>query len=81
MTDKITFRATVYKVQTMPDWGLRLTLDFAESDIMQAAMLMECKRMGVVLDIEALPVVQDASQPSAANGKKGRPERKSLRGE
>jgi hypothetical protein len=26
---------------------------------MQAAMLMECKRMGVVLQVEATPVVQD----------------------
>ena len=41
---KIEFQAVVYKVQTLVDGGLRLTLDLPESAIPQAAMLMECKR-------------------------------------
>lgn len=49
----ITFPATVYKVQTLIDGGLRITLDLPETAISQAAMLMECKREGIPLIIEA----------------------------
>lgn len=47
------FQATVYKVQTLIDGGLRITLDLPETAISQAAMLMECKREGIPLIIEA----------------------------
>lgn len=47
----ITFYATVTKVQTLADGGLRLTLDLGEDAIMPAAELMACKRAGVVLDV------------------------------
>ena len=47
---------------------------------MQAAMLMECQRMGVVLDVTAMPKVQNEAQADTADGKKSRPEIKSLRG-
>jgi hypothetical protein len=46
---KIEFTAIVYKVQTLVDSGLRLTLDLSETDIPQAAMMMECKREGIPL--------------------------------
>ena len=51
MADKpsIEFPATVYKVQTLVDGGLRLTLDLPETAIKQAAMLMECKREEIPL--------------------------------
>ena len=45
----IVFVATVYKVQTLVDNGLRVTFDLSEGDIMQAAQLMECKREGIPL--------------------------------
>jgi hypothetical protein len=61
----ITFPATVYKVQTLVDGGVRVTLDLPEDAIMQAAELMECKRAGVVLKIEATPVLQKETE----NGK------------
>jgi hypothetical protein len=70
----------VYKVATLVDGGLRISLDIPETAIMQAAMLMECKRMGVVLQVEATPVVQDETAPDTADGKKSRPTNKSLRG-
>jgi hypothetical protein len=79
MSEPIRFFAQVSKVQTMPDMGLRLTLDFSEKEIMQAAMLMECKRMGVILDIVATPQNQTVGDDSH-DSKKGRPEVKSLRG-
>jgi hypothetical protein len=46
---KIEFTAAVYKVQTLVDGGLRITLDLPETDIPQAAMLMECKRDAIPL--------------------------------
>jgi hypothetical protein len=43
--------ATVYKVQTLVDGGVRVTLDLPETAIMQMAQLAECQRFGVVLEI------------------------------
>jgi len=77
----IRFPASVYKVQTTIDWGIRLTLDLPETAIAQAAMLMECQRMGVILDVTATPKVQNTEQGETADGKKSRPPIKSLRGE
>jgi len=51
MSDPIKFWATVAKIQTLSDSGLRFTLDAPESAIMAAAELMACKRMGVVVDV------------------------------
>jgi len=45
----IEFSATVYKVQTLVDGGLRVTLDLPEQAIAQAALLMDCKRREVSL--------------------------------
>jgi hypothetical protein len=72
------FIASVYKVQTLVDNGIRVYLDLSENNTMQMAMLAECQRMGVVLQIEARPIVQ--SDVPGADGKKSRPDRKSLRG-
>ena len=47
----IEFWATVAKIQTLADGGIRATLDLPESAIMPAAELMACKRMGVVVDV------------------------------
>ena len=50
---RITFSAVVYKVSTLADGGLRITLDLPETAIPQAAMLMECKREEIPLMFEA----------------------------
>lgn len=50
------FWATVYKVQTLVDNGLRVTLDLPETAIMQMAKLAEYKRAGVVLNFIATPL-------------------------
>jgi hypothetical protein len=54
--------ATVARVQTLADGGLRFTLDASESCVMQAAELMTCKRFGVVLQVtcEAMETGGDA---------------------
>lgn len=80
LAEAIVFPAAVVKVQNMVDHGLRVTLDLSESYIMQAAMLMECQRMGVVLEITAMPVVQNEAKADTPDGKKARPEARSLRG-
>ena len=43
---KIVFDAAVYKVQTLADMGIRITLDLPETALPPAAMLMETKRSG-----------------------------------
>lgn len=45
----IEFVATVYKVQTLVDGGLRATIDLPETAIAEAAALMECQRTKVAL--------------------------------
>lgn len=57
MADKqaeISFPASVNKVQTLADGGIRVTLDLPESAIPQAAMLMECKREEIPLFFKAV---------------------------
>jgi hypothetical protein len=53
MTDnpEITFKAQVTQVRTLADGGLRLVLDMPEDSIPQTAMLMECKRQGIPLQV------------------------------
>lgn len=48
----IEFPATVEKVQTLVDGGIRITLDLPEDAIAQAAQLMACKREGIPLNVE-----------------------------
>lgn len=46
---EIRFPAAVYKLQTLVDGGIRVTLDLPETAIPQMAMLAECKRDGLPL--------------------------------
>ena len=68
----IRFTAAVYKLQTLVDGGIRLTLDLPETAIPQMAMLAECQRFGRALSIEAELTKVDYAP------KKG-PKRRSLR--
>ena len=56
----ISFPAQVYKVQTLADGGVRVTLDLPETTIPEMAMLAECQRFGVMLRVNAEP--QDNKQ-------------------
>ncbi|MHB8962005.1 MAG: hypothetical protein ACYC5K_02510 [Saccharofermentanales bacterium] len=49
MAEAIVFPAAVYKVQTLTDSGIRVTLDLPETAIPQMAMLAECQREGIPL--------------------------------
>lgn len=49
MAAEIKFVAAVYKVQTLTDNGIRVTLDLPETAIPQMAMLAECQRDGIPL--------------------------------
>lgn len=51
----ITFRAEVYKVQTLVDGGIRLTLDMGEWATEIMAVLAKCQQNGIVLQVEAKP--------------------------
>lgn len=53
--EPITFDAIVYKVQTLVDNGLRVTLDLPEQAIEEAAVLMALKREGVVIRVTVEP--------------------------
>jgi len=55
VAETIEFQGAVYKVSTLCDGGIRLTLDLPETAIAAAAMLMECQRQGVVLNVSAEP--------------------------
>jgi hypothetical protein len=52
--EKIIFSAAVYKLQTLVDGGIRLTLDLPETAIPEMAMLAEVKRQGIALVFEAM---------------------------
>jgi hypothetical protein len=49
--DTLTFDATVAKVQTLADQGLRVTLDLPETAIEAAAVLMALKRQQRALKV------------------------------
>jgi hypothetical protein len=49
--DALTFDATVAKVQTLVDNGIRITLDLPEQAIEAAAVLMALKRQGQALKV------------------------------
>ena len=49
----IEFQATVAKIQTLADGGIRITLDLPETAALIAAKLIECKRWGAVLKVIA----------------------------
>jgi len=53
--DALVFQAIVARVQTMADNGLRVTLDLPEGAVIQAAQLMELKRIGAALRVTVDP--------------------------
>ncbi len=52
----VTFHAEIYKVQTLVDGGLRLTLDLPETAIAQAAQMMDWKRNGAAIKIDCIAI-------------------------
>jgi hypothetical protein len=63
---EIKFIAEVYKVQTLVDGGVRVTLDLPETAIPQMAMLAECQRDGIPLVFVAtVEEEKDLNRPKA----------------
>jgi hypothetical protein len=76
MSDAIaSFPCIVYKVQTLADNGIRLTLDLPEDSVEAAARLMEARRLNIALradlvhDTEALI---NSEQQGQENGEEQR---------
>jgi hypothetical protein len=78
MSETIQFDATVQKVQTLVDYGLRVTLDLPETAIIAAAQLMALKREGAVLHVTVETDKQSVST-GKEDGIQERRERKSIR--
>jgi hypothetical protein len=79
LTEPIEFDAIVYKVQTLVDQGLRVTLDLPETALIAAAQLMATKREGLILHIRCLPEKQVVSVGNESGTISARSERKSIR--
>lgn len=60
--EAITFMAQVYKVQTLVDGGIRVTLDLPETDIKSMTELVKVKQAGAVLEVAAVPVLQESNR-------------------
>lgn len=71
--NQIQFPATVYKLQTLTDGGVRITLDLADDCIPQMAMLAEARRECIPLVFTAQVVGED---PQLREGTGDRPRRK-----
>jgi len=60
--DAVAFDATVYKVQTLVDGGLRVTFDLPETAIPQVSRLMEFKRTEQPLRVACAASEDDGSE-------------------
>ncbi len=63
-TDPIKQTASVNKIQTLADGGLRWTFDVPETAVLASAHLMEIKRNGVAVEMTLVPVVVEKSKES-----------------
>jgi hypothetical protein len=54
----IRFSATVFQIRTLVDGGMNVTLALSDKDIKQVSQLLECRKMGAVLEVAAVPVKQ-----------------------
>jgi len=62
MSEPLHFTASVAKVQTMVDGGLRLVLDLPETAIDIAAAMMQAKQAGAVLECAVVAVLDKAKE-------------------
>ena len=54
----IRFSASVFQIRTLVDGGMNVTLSLSDKDIKQVSQLLECKKIGAVLEVAAVPVKQ-----------------------
>lgn len=74
MSESIEFPATVARVKTLVDGGIRVELDLPETEIMTAAQLMECKRAGAALKVTVQALINTEKTEDASM--EARPKRK-----
>ena len=70
--DDIVFVAYVHKVQTLVDGGWRFTFNASENSAEIGALLAECQRFGVVLEIVANELKQDEKNEYQSNTRKSK---------
>ena len=58
---EIVFHAAVHQVKTLADNGLIISFELPETEVMQAAQLMECKRQGIYLNITCETALQSGN--------------------
>lgn len=61
MSEPIKFDATLAKVQSMADDGIRIYLDLKETDVLAMTALQTAKIHGAYFRIEATPIIQEIS--------------------
>ena len=66
--DVIRFQAQVFKLQTLIDGGLRLTLDLSLLEDKTILALLAAKQPGVILEIAAVAIDEDAPLKRFRNG-------------
>ena len=54
--EAIRFAATIYKVQTLVDGGIRITLDLPETAIQEATAIMQARQAGALLEVAAVAI-------------------------
>ena len=65
--DVIRFSATVFQIRTLVDGGMNVTLALSDKDIKQVSQLLECKKIGAVLEVAAVPVKQAKQEETKKN--------------
>jgi hypothetical protein len=73
----IRFTAVVYKVQTLVDGGVRLTLDLVDAKPDTILKLIQAKAPGIILELAALAMTIEKQQENNNNAIPERAERKS----
>lgn len=67
MTDAIRFQASVSKVTTLADGGIRLVLDLPETAIDIASKMMQVRQAGAVLEVAAVPLKVNRGRKTEIN--------------
>jgi hypothetical protein len=72
MTEEaIRFTAQVYKVQTLVDGGIRLTLDMPSSNVDTITKLIQANQPGILLEVAAVAIdVESVKQKDNNNNDK-----------
>jgi hypothetical protein len=72
---EITFHAAVHQVKTLADNGLIISFELPETEVMQAAQLMECKRQGIYLNVTCTTALQRENNNAIHEGQVRKSER------